>query len=199
MKVTRAQAEANRERVIETAGRLFRERGIDGVGLNDLMQAAGLTRGGFYGQFNSKLDLTVQAMDRAKETNQRRWSKLRELPREQAREQLVRRYLSDYHVQNPGDGCVLAALGGDAVRQPPEVRSAYTDNLRRLLDLIGEFSEGKTDAERQQQAMATLSLLVGALVMSRAVDDDTLSSELRESAISSLLSHTDCSRGTYDK
>ena len=187
MKVTRAQAEANRQRVIETAGRLFRERGIDGVGLNDLMQTAGLTRGGFYGQFDSKLDLTVQAMDRAKEVNQERWSKLRYLPPEQAREKLVRGYLSDYHVQNPGDGCVLAALGGDTMRQPDEVRATYTDNVRRLLDLIGEFSEGKVDVERQQQAMVTLSLLVGAIVLSRAVNDDNLSGELREAAISSLL------------
>lgn len=187
MKVTRAQAEANRQRVIETAGRLFRERGIDGVGLNDLMQTAGLTRGGFYGQFDSKLDLTVQAMNRAKEVNQERWSKLRYLPPGQAREKLVRGYLSDYHVQNPGDGCVLAALGGDTTRQPDEVRATYTDNVRRLLDLIGEFSEGKVDIERQQQAMVTLSLLVGAIVLSRAVNDDNLSGELREAAISSLL------------
>ncbi|WP_339803895.1 TetR/AcrR family transcriptional regulator [uncultured Marinobacter sp.] len=187
MKVTRAEAEANRERVIETAGRLFREQGIDGIGLNDLMQAAGLTRGGFYRQFDSKLDLTVQAMNRAKDVNQTRWGKLRYLPPEQAREQLIRQYLSDYHVSNPGDGCVLAALGGDAVRQPPEVRRVYTENLLQLLDLIGEFSHGEAEGERSQQAMATLSLLVGALVLSRAVDDDSLSRELRESAINALL------------
>lgn len=187
MKVTRAEAEANRERVIETAGRLFREQGIDGIGLNDLMQAAGLTRGGFYRQFDSKLDLTVQAMNRAKDVNQTRWGKLRYLPPEQAREQLIRQYLSDYHVSNPGDGCVLAALGGDAVRQPPEVRRVYTENLLQLLDLIGEFSDGEAEGERRQQAMATLSLLVGALVLSRAVDDDSLSRELRQSAISALL------------
>lgn len=187
MKVTRAEAEANRERVIETAGRLFREQGIDGIGLNDLMQAAGLTRGGFYRQFDSKLDLTVQAMNRAKDVNQTRWGKLRYLPPEQAREQLIRQYLSDYHVSNPGDGCVLAALGGDAVRQPPEVRRVYTENLLQLLDLIGEFSHGEAEGERRQQAMATLSLLVGTLVLSRAVDDDSLSRELRESAINALL------------
>jgi len=84
MRVTRAQAEENRERVIETAGRLFREKGFDGVGLNDLMQAAGLTRGGFYGQFESKLDLAVRALSRAQQHNLERWRPLAEQPRQQA-------------------------------------------------------------------------------------------------------------------
>ena len=69
MRVSRAQADENRERIIETAARLFREKGFDGIGLNDLMQAAGLTRGGFYGHFESKQDLAAMACKRALEAN----------------------------------------------------------------------------------------------------------------------------------
>ena len=64
MKVTRAQAEENRNRVLDVAGRLFRERGFDGIGIADLMKEAGLTHGGFYGNFESKEDLIVQVCDR---------------------------------------------------------------------------------------------------------------------------------------
>jgi TetR/AcrR family transcriptional repressor of nem operon len=73
MKVTRAQAEENRERILDSAAQLFRERGFDGIGLNELMQAAGLTRGGFYGHFESKDDLAAQAVKRAMDTNRELW------------------------------------------------------------------------------------------------------------------------------
>ena len=73
MKVTRAQAEENRERILDNAAQLFRERGFDGIGLNDLMQAAGLTRGGFYGHFESKDDLAAQATQRALQVNREQW------------------------------------------------------------------------------------------------------------------------------
>ena len=69
MRVSRVQADENRERIIDTAAQLFREKGFDGIGLNDLMHAAGLTRGGFYGHFESKQDLVVQACRRALAAN----------------------------------------------------------------------------------------------------------------------------------
>ena len=74
MRVSRAQAEENRETVINVASRLFREHGFDGIGLKDLMKGAGLTQGGFYKQFSSKDDLAAQASRRAMESATRRWS-----------------------------------------------------------------------------------------------------------------------------
>ena len=64
MRVTRKQAAANREKVLDVAGTLFRERGFDGIGVADIMKRAGLTHGGFYGQFASKDDLAAEATAR---------------------------------------------------------------------------------------------------------------------------------------
>ncbi|WP_133490941.1 TetR/AcrR family transcriptional regulator [Alcanivorax sp. 24] len=187
MRVTRAQAEENRERVIETAGQLFREKGFDGVGLNDLMKAAGLTRGGFYGQFESKLDLAVQALNRAQRYNLERWRPLAEQPRQEALRNLVGDYLSRYHQQHPEDGCALAALAVDAARQPEALKAAFTDNLRTFLDFVAGLCAGDYEEQRQQQAMAVLSTLVGALVLSRATDDADLARGLRRAASQAAL------------
>src|SRR4029079_13150830 len=74
MRVSRVQAEENRQKVIDVASRLFREHGFDGIGLKDLMKGAGLTHGAFYKQFASKEDLAAQASRRALESASRRWS-----------------------------------------------------------------------------------------------------------------------------
>lgn len=182
MRVTRAQAEANRERVIKTAGELFRERGFDGVGLNDLMQTAGLTRGGFYGQFQSKLDLTVQALNWALSDKMERWRPLENEVPERALDIFVKHYLSGQHRKNPGDGCALAALAVDTARQPDEVRRVFTDNLDALLDLIAGFCAGDDEAARRQQAMAIFSTLVGGLLLSRATSDTDLADALCQAA-----------------
>lgn len=187
MRVTRAQAEENRERVIETAGRLFREKGFDGVSLNDLMQAAGLTRGGFYGQFESKLDLAVRALSRAQQHNLERWRPLAEQPRQQALQNLIGGYLSRYHQQHPEDGCALAALAVDTARQPEALKEAFTDNLRTFLGFVAELCDGDDEEQREERAMAVLSTLVGALVLSRATDDVDLARGLRRAASAAAL------------
>ncbi len=178
MKVTREQAEANRERILDNAGRLFRERGFDGIGLNDLMQAAGLTRGGFYGHFESKEDLAAQATRQALEGHREAW-------RAHSGRSLadwVSAYLSDAHRDGRGRGCGLAALAGDAARSGPEVQAAFAQGVRGIVAaLVSQMPAA--DAERQrEQALGMLSTLVGALVLSRAVGDDALSRELRDAA-----------------
>src|SRR3979490_1853008 len=117
MKVSREQAAANRERVVEVAGKLFRERGFDGIGVADLMQAAGLTHGGFYGHFKSKDDLAAQACSRGPGRPSQKWARRAELSAGDARAELIKQYLSEAHRDASGNGCVLAALGSDAGRQ----------------------------------------------------------------------------------
>ena len=176
MKVTRAQAEENRERILDSAARLFRERGFDGIGLNDLMQAAGLTRGGFYGHFESKDDLAAQASRRALQANREQW-------RQQADRSLaawVQAYLSDAHRDQPGAGCGLVALAGDAARGGPAVQAAFAEGVQSLVATLQAQMPGASTAEQRAQALAMLSSLVGALLLSRAVGDEALSRELRE-------------------
>ena len=182
MKVSRAQAEENRERILDNAAQLFREHGFDGIGLNDLMQAAGLTRGGFYGHVASKDDLAAQACKRALQANREQW-------KQQADQSLaawVKAYLSDAHRDHIGAGCALAALAADAARAAPAVREAFGEGVESLAAILQAQMPGADAAARREQALAMLSGLVGSLLLSRAVGDAGLSGELRAAVRKSL-------------
>ena len=72
-RVSRKQADLNREIIVEAATRLFRERGLHGISVVDVMAAAGLTHGGFYGHFESKEALAQEASGRAFDQSAERW------------------------------------------------------------------------------------------------------------------------------
>ncbi|WP_417903586.1 TetR/AcrR family transcriptional regulator [Caldimonas brevitalea] len=180
MRVTREQAALNRERVLAAAARLFRERGFDGVGVADLMKSAGLTHGGFYGQFGSKEALMEQACTRAFDVSLERWRRLIEEGGDAPLAALTRVYLSPLHRDHPGEGCALAALGTEAARQGPGLRKAFTEGTRALVDLMTALVPGRAKAVKRQRALATFAAMVGALVIARAVDDEALSQEVLE-------------------
>jgi len=186
MKVTRAQAELNRERILDSAAQLFRERGVDGIGLNELMQAAGLTRGGFYGHFESKEDLIAQATRRALESNRDARRKLAE----QGLESWVKTFLSDAHCVRVGEGCGLTALAADASRGTPAMREVYGKGVENFAMGLQALMPGATDEEKREQALARMATLVGALLLGRAVADEGQSRELREAAIKAVLAGT---------
>jgi TetR/AcrR family transcriptional repressor of nem operon len=177
MKVTREQAAANRERVLDVAARLFRERGFSGIGVAELMKGAGLTHGGFYGQFDSKDDLMAQACTRAFEVSRAHWQQLAARAPDDPLAAIAAAYLSTAHRDHPGDGCVVAALGAESARAPGPVRRAITDGVRDLVDQFMRLLPGKP-AARRQKALATFASFVGALVLSRAVDDPAFSKEI---------------------
>jgi TetR/AcrR family transcriptional repressor of nem operon len=178
MKVSRAQAEENRERILDNAAQLFRERGFDGIGLNDLMQAAGLTRGGFYGHFESKDDLAAQATRRALQANREQWKK----QTDRGLAAWVKAYLSDAHRDHIGAGCGLVALAGDAARGAPAVQEVFAEGVENLVSALQAQMPAADAAERREQALVMLSTLVGALLLSRAVGETGLSRELRDAA-----------------
>ncbi len=188
MKVTRIQAEANRERVIGKAAKLFRERGFAAVGLNELMQAAGLTRGGFYGQFESKQDLVRLALQRALRENLALWTGVAHNAKGQPLQEFVRRYLSDAHVARTDEGCALAALGADAEREGAVAQQVFADGARQLAQLIEEMLPEQGSASRTEHAWACLSALVGALVLSRGMVGESESATVRNATIEMLLS-----------
>ena len=186
MKVTRAQAEANRDRILDSAAQLFRERGVDGVGLNELMQAAGLTRGGFYGHFESKEDLVAQASRRAMQSNRDNRRKLAD----KGLESWVKVYLSDAHCERVGEGCALTALAADAARGGPALQEVFGEGVENFVAALQPLMPGAADAERREQALARMATLVGALLLGRAVGDAGPSRELREAAKKAVLSGT---------
>src|SRR3954453_4474614 len=117
MRVSRVQAEENRQTVINVASRLFREHGIDGIGLKDLMAGAGLTQGAFYKQFESKDDLAAHASKRDLESASDRWSTAAGSYPEDPLSAVIHFYLSIGHCAEKTDGCPIVALGSDAARQ----------------------------------------------------------------------------------
>ena len=184
VRVTREQAAANREKILEVAGALFRERGFDGIGVADIMKRAGLTHGGFYGHFASKDDLAAEITARV--LGRSGWMERLTGTQKPSFTDVVRQYLSPRHRDDPGRGCLFAALGSDVVRQPRSVRRAFTEGLRLRVDALARLAPGRSAAARRQKSLATMAGLVGALILSRAVDDPKFSDEILEAAATSV-------------
>ena len=195
MKVTRKQAKLNRERVVETAARLFRERGFEGVGVADLMKSAGLTHGGFYGQFDSKEHLMVEACEQALKKSEHTWRELLERAPKKPLSAIASFYLSTKHRDNPGAGCVVAALSIEAARQGPTVRAAFTQAAKRFVELLGQVVPGRSAKSRRRQALASFAAMVGAVVLARTVSHASLSEEILD-AVDAQLAELDESQPT---
>jgi TetR/AcrR family transcriptional repressor of nem operon len=187
MKVSREQAAKNRAHVVEVAGAQFRKHGFDGIGVADLMQAAGLTHGGFYNNFASKDALAAEAVTRVfSETTDR----LRQYAEAAADPYaaMVRFYLSPEHRDSVESGCAIAALSQDAARGSPELRAAFAAGIDAYLELIVEIA-GVT----RPSAMAIYATMVGALTLSRTITDPALADDLLAAAANSLLTGKDSS------
>lgn len=178
MRVSREQATENRGKILHTAAQLFREKGFDGIGIADLMKKVGLTHGGFYGHFASKEDLMAQtceyAVDDILAQNRTSFGE----GEGTYYQRFIANYLSCEHRDNPGSGCLMAALGADAARQSPMIKRAFTQSFNRLLASLMKILPVKNEAAKREQALATLASLVGAQVIARAVDDPELSQEV---------------------
>jgi TetR/AcrR family transcriptional repressor of nem operon len=182
MRVSRIQAEENRQNVINVASRLFRERGFDGIGLKDLMEGAGLTQGAFYKQFASKEDLAVEASKRALESASHRWSDAAARNPDDPLGAVIAFYLSNDHRGEKMDGCPIVALGSDAARQGPDVKAEFETGIKAHLDVLGRFIAGTDGETSRGKAMAILATLVGAVTLSRVVNDPDLAQALLDAA-----------------
>jgi TetR/AcrR family transcriptional repressor of nem operon len=187
MRVNRIQAEENRQAVIDAASRLFRERGFDGIGLAELMAAAGLTHGAFYKQFKSKDDLIAQACDRALETGADGWRRAAGDAGEGAYAALVRRYLTPGHRGRVGAGCIFAALGPDAARHGPELPRHFEAGVKTFVDILAGAMRKKDPDATPDDALAAFATMVGALMLSRAVEDEAYGRRILDAATSRLL------------
>jgi TetR/AcrR family transcriptional repressor of nem operon len=182
MRVSRVQAAENRQNVINVASRLFRERGFDGIGLKDLMEGAGLTQGAFYKQFASKEDLAVEASKRALESASHRWSDAAARNPDDPLGAVIAFYLSNDHRGEKMDGCPIVALGSDAARQGPDVKAEFETGIKAHLDVLGRFIAGTDGEASRGKAMAILATMVGAVTLSRVVNDPDLAQALLDAA-----------------
>lgn len=173
MRISKAQAKENRDRVVAAAAELFRERGFDDVAVGDVTKAAGFTHGGFYNHFPSKQALAAEALDNA-------WTQMaEERERVGPLAALLPRYLSKAARGAPGKSCPAAALAGDVCRQPPEVKAVFADGLEAMIASV-EAGLPQGD-DRRERAVGLVVRMVGALMLSRAVPDGhPLADELLE-------------------
>lgn len=158
------------ETILDEAARLFRERGFAGVGVADIMKAAGLTHGAFYAHFDSKDALTAEALTKA-------FDQTGTATQGADKQGFLDGYLSENHRDNPGKGCAIAALGPDIARSPA-TRAAFTQAVEDMLGRISEFDWQNDAAEPRANAITLLSAAVGAVILARAVDDPALSQEI---------------------
>lgn len=180
MKVTREQAQKNRERVVETAAGLFRERGFDGVGVAELMRSAGLTHGGFYGQFGSKEELAAEACQMAFARSVDRWQDAVDKHPEAGVHAIADHYLTRRHLDQPGNGCAAAALAADIARQGPQMQKVLAEGVEGLLGVLADALPERTEKARRQHALASFSAMVGAVVLARGVADPAFADEILE-------------------
>ncbi|MFL6697230.1 MAG: TetR/AcrR family transcriptional regulator [Vitreoscilla sp.] len=191
-RVSRAEAESHREQITEASSRLFRERGIKGVSVADLMGAAGLTHGGFYGHFESKDALAGVAVARAFDQSAERWRKRIAAKQDGPgrRAVLVDKFLTPQSLKDVGTGCPSVALASDVAREPAgaPIRTAYLDGLESLLQILASVEPGPDAASRRAAALADFATLAGAMMLARATEGAPLSAEILAAARARLVS-----------
>lgn len=194
MKVSAVKCDQHRDAIERAAAALFRQRGIDDVSVAEVMQAAGMTHGGFYRHFSSKAELAAAACKRAHRDTAEVRAGWIEAGRDAGTplRALFRNYLSDRHRDRTAQGCPIAALLHDAMRQPASsaMRQEYLAGMMQVVKEIGSYLPGVPSANRQQ-ALACVATMVGALTLARASrDDQDLSHDILQAAQAFLTQAT---------
>jgi TetR/AcrR family transcriptional repressor of nem operon len=182
-----AAKDATHERIVAVAARAIRRSGYDGTGVADIMKEAGLTHGAFYAHFASREAMLAEAAAKAcVESAGFVAEVVARVPPGAALACLLAAYLSKEHAAGVDVGCPLAALGSETSRQAPEVRRVVTRHIKEMVDLLARQSPDWGSPSAHERALVTISAMVGALMLSRAVDEPALAEGLREAALKHL-------------
>lgn len=189
MRYSQDHKQQTRQRVVAAAAQTFRAQGVANVSIPKLMRQVGLTHGGFYAHFESKDALVAEACASGQgETVKQLFRAAEQAPSGEKLQAVLDTYLTPAHRDNPASGCTIPALAAEIAREPAEVRHAFTQSIRTLLDrlkpLMPDCGTGATDAtdEPTDEALALLSGMAGAILLSRAVDDPDLSDRILDAA-----------------
>ncbi|WAC28808.1 TetR/AcrR family transcriptional regulator [Ancylobacter sp. SL191] len=182
MRVSKAKVAEHHGSILQAASRLFRARGIDAVGVAEIMQASGLTHGAFYGHFRSKAELAGAACREAFAQSLAKWQRAPSLS------VIFDRYLSCAHRDTPGEGCALSALGAEIARHDTHIQQDFAAGLKACIAQVEARLEESDPAARRAKAIATVSAMVGAVSLARAVKeaDAPLSDEILASVRAAL-------------
>jgi TetR/AcrR family transcriptional repressor of nem operon len=175
MRYPEGHNEEVRARIVEAASRALRRDGIGGVSIPALMKSVGLTHGGFYVHFRNRDELVAAAIAYGATESA--------LAGDAPAEQAFARYLSKEHVEHPEFGCVIAALGVEGAREKGPVRRAFAEAARGLLRRVERKLHPESDpGVVSDEALATASRIVGAVVLARLLQEPTLVNRLLASA-----------------
>ncbi|HJY44405.1 MAG TPA: TetR/AcrR family transcriptional regulator [Propionibacteriaceae bacterium] len=185
MRYSKDHKQATRQRILEAAGRRFKQDGIDGAGVAAVMSDAGLTNGAFYAHFASKEDLVANAL--ADQLRAQRQSFDAQPPDRQGLEAFIRSYLSPQHRDQYADGCPSAALLDEIARRPAATKQVFTDELMGVIDDIASRLD-PTDAEAARtDALTLFGLMLGTLQLARVLTDRDLSDQLLARAVETAI------------
>ena len=190
MRSTKAKAAANRDQIIAAAAQEFRARGFAGISVADLMRRVGLTHGGFYAHFASKTELMELACRRAVSDMLDHWQAHVDRGPADPIGSIIGPYLSAEHRDQPGTGCLMAALGPEVAREDGAIRRAVADSLEDVLATLARHVPERPGQQPRQQAILLFTTLVGTIVAARAVSDQALSDELLATVARELLAKT---------
>jgi TetR/AcrR family transcriptional repressor of nem operon len=189
VRVSKETAAENRRRILTAAARLFREHGIDGAAVDAITEAAGLTHGAFYSQFGSKEGVVVEALRLVLDESNELWVQgASGTDKRRALERIIDGYLSPRHRDSLGKGCAVAALGSDLPRQSREVREVFTKRLEKGLEVLAGLVPARVASRRHDSAIQLFSAMVGALILARAVGEESLSRRILETVAKGLKS-----------
>jgi len=181
MGYSRREKAETHARIVGVAAKRFRELGLDGIGVADVMKEAGVTVGGFYKHFQSRDELVVEALAAAFQDLDR-WEEHAD-----TLTALLENYLTEVHRDAPGTGCALGALVGDMSRASRSARAVYTARLKRSLAYSTGLVPPDGAADRRGRAILMVSAMLGAINLSRAVSDPNLSREILQQTRDQLL------------
>jgi len=185
MRYSKGHKQATRRRILEAAGRRFRQDGIDGAGVATVMSDAGLTNGAFYAHFSTKEDLVANVL--ADQLRAQRHSFDAQAPDRAGLEAFIRSYLSAPHREQCADGCPSAALLDEIVRRPAATKRIFTDELMGVIDDIAARLD-PTDAEgARADALTIFGMMIGTLQLARALTDPQLSDRLLARGVETAL------------
>jgi TetR/AcrR family transcriptional regulator, transcriptional repressor for nem operon len=188
MRYSKDHKQETRQRIVEVAGRRFKQDGIEGAGVAAVMSDAGLTNGAFYGHFTSKEDLVANVL--ADQLRAQRHSFDAQPSDRAGLEAFVRAYLSPEHRDECAKGCPSAALLDEITRRPDATRQVFTDELMGVIDDIASRLDSTNAEAARIDALTIFALMVGTLQLARALTDRQLSDQLlaggRETALKLL-------------
>jgi TetR/AcrR family transcriptional repressor of nem operon len=183
---SQAAKAASHDRILDIAAARIRRDGIDSLAVAELMKEAGLTHGGFYRHFDSREHLVAEAAQRALTQGSAPAIAAAQLGGQRGYTAVVDGYLSARHRDHPESGCAVPCVAADVARAGGSARSAYTRQVQEYLSVLADLIDNPDRQAGEREAVLSLSVLVGAISMARAVDDPDLSKQILTDASTGL-------------